>query len=508
MRPTFLGFESSKSALFASQKAMDITGNNLANISAEGYTRQRVVQVSSDYHNAATKEFVYGRVALAGQGTQIEGIGQTRDKQLDNALRKQLGEIGENSQRSVMYTEIEDALQEFDVGTDGNGYGLRDAVSDLYKALQDFSMDASSVTYATVAADAFENLENTLNTMYGNLEEVAVKYKEELQIDCMTVNTTFAKIAQINRDIRDSMVANQYTEEYGPNELLDERNLLLDELSSYGEVSVKYNSDGTVDVKFGEHQAVKGTECDALTYRENTDGTVSVDWKSTGQHAHTGAGVLNASEDIINGRGPGVQNSTETTAKGILYYKDKLNAFANQLANVCNNTIPDKVDADGNIVSYKKLFGAYVPDGNGGGAVYTDMYITAENISVSDELMESVNYLLYDGGGNSDNTYILNLVGKLSSSPVSFGNFTGTFEEYITDYMTNLGNDISYVNERMESATLVGNSLSNSRESVMGVSETEETANMLAYNRAFQAAAKMMNMMDGLLDVIINKMAV
>jgi flagellar hook-associated protein 1 FlgK len=55
MRPTFLGFEASKTALFASQKALDITGNNLANISSKGYTRQRVDQVSAKYHTYATK---------------------------------------------------------------------------------------------------------------------------------------------------------------------------------------------------------------------------------------------------------------------------------------------------------------------------------------------------------------------------------------------------------------------------------------------------------------------
>jgi flagellar hook-associated protein 1 FlgK len=145
---------------------------------------------------------------------------------------------------------------------------------------------------------------------------------------------------------------------------------------------------------------------------------------------------------------------------------------------------------------------------DGSGDVYTDMYITAENIAISNDLNEDSSYLLFDGGGNTDNTYILNLVAKLSSSQIDFGGFTGTFEDYIADYTTSLGNDVSYANERYDSAVIVGNNLSNCRDSVMGVSETEETANMLAYNRAFQAASRMMTVMDELLDVIINRMAV
>lgn len=508
MRPTYLGFETSKSALYASQKALDITGNNLANISSEGYTRQRVAQVSSNYHNFASKEYIGGRVALAGQGTTILGIAQTRDAQVDNAFRQQCAEIGETSQRSAMLTEIEDALQEYDIGTDGDGYGLRNAVADLYKALQDFSMDSSSPTYATVAADAFVRLEETINEMYGDLEAVGDKYKAALDTDCTNVNKCLEKIAILNKDIREAMVVNQYTEEYGPNELLDERNMLLDELSAYGEVAVKYNYDGTVDVSLGGHLAVEGEISDALSYLENTDGTVEIAWKNTGEPAITGQGILNASVDILNGRGTEMQNSTETSAKGILYYKDKLNKFALHLADVCNTTIPQEIDEYGNVISYKQLFGAYVENSNGVSDVYNDMYITAENISISNELNESVNYLLFDGGGNTDNTYLLNLIARLSDSDVSFGDFTGTFEEYIADYATGLGSDLSYANERNEAATVVGNSLNNTRESIMGVSETEETTNMLAYNRAFQAAAKMMNMMDSMLDVIINQMGV
>ena len=70
MRPTFLGFEASKTALFASQKALDITGNNLANISSEGYTRQRVDQVSSKFHSYATKGYM-GLKGLKGPTSTI-----------------------------------------------------------------------------------------------------------------------------------------------------------------------------------------------------------------------------------------------------------------------------------------------------------------------------------------------------------------------------------------------------------------------------------------------------
>ena len=504
MRPTFLGFEASKSALYASQKALDITGNNLANISSEGYTRQRVDQVSVNYIKNSSRGYVNNRVSLAGEGTNVIGIGQTRDKQLDNAYRKQCGEIGGFSRKSQMLTDLEDVLQEFDLGDTGNGYGLRNAVSNLYNALQDFSSDAGSAIYASTAADAFDQISKTIRTMYTGLEETEDKYKEILQDDVFDVNDYFSKIASLNKEIKDAVSSYDYTEQYGPNELLDQRNQLIDKLSAYGDVSVVNNSDGTVDIKFGGRYAVKGNTFDTINYKENLDGTVSVTWKSDSEPVSAGNGIIDSTVGILNGRGVNIKNSTESTEKGVLYYKDKLDAFATRLVAVCNNTIPDEVDEQGNVVSYKKLFGAEMPDGK----VYNDMHVIAKNIWVSDELHNDINYLLNDNGSNINNSYILNLTAKLSNTKFDFDGYYGTFEDFVNGYNTTLSGDLSYVNNCYDAAVSAGNIVDKSRESVMGVSETEETTNMLTYNRAFQAASRMMTVMDDLLDVIINQMAV
>lgn len=505
MRPTFLGFEASKTALFASQKALDITGNNLANINSKGYTRQRVDQVSVNYMNPNTAAgYLHNQVSLAGQGTNVVGIGQTRDKLLDTAYRNQNAEIGDQATRSAILTDIEDALQEYDLGQEGNGFGLRDAVSDLFDALEDFSTDAGNPTFAAVASDAFENVVRSIREANEALDEVSDKYKDQLSTDVADVNAYLKEIADYNKRVREALVSLEYTTEYGPNELLDARNEVLDNLSAYGEVGVKYNSDGTIDVSLGSRTAVKGTEVDELMYSENTDGTTNVLWKSTASYADTGSGILSATNKLINGRGTAIQNGTESSDRGILYYKDKVNSFAVRFAAVCNNTIPDEVDADGNVLSYKKLVGCEVDSGD----VYPDMHVDASNIWITDDLKASATYLLNDNGKNIDNSGLLNLTAKLTTSEYEFEGFKGTFENFVSDYTIKLGSDLSYINENYEAAVTVGNNISEMRDSVTGVSETEETANMLMYNRAFQAASRMMTVMDDLLDVIINQMAV
>lgn len=508
MRPTFLGFEASKTALFATQKALDITGNNLSNISSEGYTRQRVDQVSMGYYCYGTKYNINARTHLAGMGTNVLGVSQTRNEQLDNAFRTQYAEVGDYSQRNTMLTEIESVLQEMDIGTDGNGYGLRYAIEEMYTSLQDLSMDASSITDANVVVAAFSNFATTMRQMSMNLEEKAEQYKQELQVDTQTVNTILEKISVLNRDIKRAMVAGGYTEEYGPNEMLDERNLLLDELSAYGEVGVKYYANGTADVTLGGRLVVKDETNEMLDFSRNLDGTVSVRWRSDGENAGLGLGIITASTEIINGRGNGTISSNESSVMGFRFYKDKLDELASRIADVCNNTIPKEIDENGNVVSYVKFFGAQKTNEFGETEVFPDMYISSDNIRLMDDIKDDPSNMLTNDGSTKDNKYILELLSDLSTTKINFTNGEATFEEYITGYLTNLGNDITYYNTRCESAQTVNEELLNSRESITGVSENEETVNMLTYNRAYQAAARMMTVMDELLDVLINQMGV
>ena len=89
----------------------------------------------------------------------------------------------------------------------------------------------------------------------------------------------------------------------------------------------------------------------------------------------------------------------------------------------------------------------------------------------------------------------------------SFGeSFTGTFEEFSTDMVSTLGGDISYQQNRAEATSTVTNDFLGRRDQVSGVSRDEETANLLQYQKSYEAAARVMNVMDELLDVIINQM--
>ncbi|MGN0620321.1 MAG: flagellar hook-associated protein FlgK [Porcipelethomonas sp.] len=509
MRPTFLGFEAAKTGVFTSQKALDIVGNNLSNINTEGYTRQRVDQVSvsvAGYPNRLKQNIV----DLAGMGTNVNGVSQLRDERLDTAFREEYANTGYYDQQSSMLSDIESILAELDVGDDGNGYGLSFAIKEMFTALEDFSYNASSGADANVFANSVSNVTRTLNKLYTNLEKSAEQYKKDLSVSVDETNTILKDIADLNVTIRRSIVTNNYTEQYGPNELKDQRNLLIDKLSAYGKVKVEEQNDGTVTVELNGHKCVWDKEFDAINYQENNNGTVQLNWTSDGENAAKDVGIFRASTEIINGRGMGVISSTESTYNGFLFYEDKLDAFAQKLTYVLNNTFPDETDADGNVISYKKLVGETV-ETEDGFEVYPEVLTSAKNINITDALMNDSSYLINEDNC-TDNTALLELINKLTKDEQTFSTssdtFTGTFQEFVADYMGTLGSDNTYAEGRYEASMKMVSEIQDNRDSISGVSESEETVNMMTYNRSFQAAARMMTVMDELLDVIINRMAV
>jgi flagellar hook-associated protein 1 FlgK len=523
LRPTFLGFEASKTGLYAAQKALDITGNNLNNINTEGYTRQRLVQTSNsagDY----TMRYKTNQVVYEGMGVDVKGVEQMRSKQLDQAFRSQYGTSGYYDKTSTMLSQIESVLSEVDNGKSGNGLGLRDAVSDMNDALQDFASNANSTAIAGVVAETFSNTCDVLNQKYKQLEDLEDTFKTELSAATDRVNEILKELSYINDKVENSMLANQYTGTFGPNELKDRRNILLDELSSYGSVKVeeissirdpKKDTVGGIKVEFNGQNAVQGKYYDRLILRE-VNGKVDLSWNSDAsvmQAKLSEKGELKAYLDILNGTGPNPINEVDTSQRGFPYYKDKLDAFAQTLADTFNNILPmvdDSVIPNTNMfykngdIIYRTLFGEAQP----GGLVETDGKVTAKNISITNALKTNYGYLVYDEN-STENGYALAMVDQLTEKSHKFDtisdDYTGTFEDYITYYTSALGNDISYSETNLESSLLISKEILNSRAAVMGVSESEETVNMLTYNRAFQAAARMMNTMDEILNIIVNQ---
>ncbi|MEG0778626.1 MAG: flagellar hook-associated protein FlgK [Oscillospiraceae bacterium] len=505
LRSTFMGFEASKSAVFANQKSLDIVGNNLANSETNGYTRQRVDRASI-YVSSYSSRIASSTIGQAGRGVETLGVSQIRDSFLDKCFRD---EYALSSYHGKTADILNDILNVFPEGSDiTDSSGIVGGLEQIYKSLNKFIQSPTLDSEANIVKSAFTNMTQVLQQLDKRLSVVTQRQTEDLQSTINRTNDVIEQIAHLNQMIAGdaSVVANPGNEHFKPNELLDQRNLLLDELASYGDISVKDIEDGTVTVSMGGKEIINKGEFDSLTTFINNDHYANVSWRSTGKSAILTGGTIHAFADVINGRGNNVQSNDETPIQGIPYYRDRINTFASALAQVANSTIPDSFDADGKVLTYKTLLGGKTATGTSSNITQ----ITAGNISISEEWTKGGSgYFIVSRDENVEDyaQQLQNKLGEDNNLFTSYGeSFTGTFANYSIDFIGKLGSDVNFNEGRRDATATIADDFLSGRDSVSGVQQDEETADMMKYQKSYEAAARMMTVMDDLLDILINRL--
>ncbi len=501
MRPTFLGFETARKGIMASQKALDITGNNISNVNTTGYTRQRVDVFSMVTTGGGTR-YSASKIGCAGQGVYAAGISQIRDPFLDKRYRELNSDTAESATKSSILTDIENVLDNID--TDG---GLQNALLSFQKSLSSFATDAADrVEMANIASQSAQQLVNVVNSYDYKLNQIMDQTTFELDSSIGDVNSILNKIASLNKQIADTYVSNgditssasaDYTvnAKYGPNELLDARNVLIDTLSQYGNIEVKNQNDGTVTINFAGADVVTGNTATQLSYRvDSTSGALVLSYTNGAEYKPTN-GSLKGYVDLYNGNGC-YATGAQTGIEGIPYYKSVINKFAEAFASSMN-----KMNVDTSAPNTPRPL--FVSSDGGP--------ITAGTLRISDSwLTNPMSLIPTNQDGSLDNTHINKLLSVFDTKQV-FGDkqdFSGTFEGYISYYTNKLSQDITFQSGKKEASQTLTTSILNQRDATSGVSLDEEGINMMNFQKWFNASARIMTTLDESLDTIINKMGV
>lgn len=266
-----MGLYVQRDALNIAQKSLDIVGNNISNIKTEGYTRQRVDVCSVGY---AKGSLCYkNSIELSGRGAEAVGVSQIRDKMLDKHVRTFNGKLCDSGVRVDALSKVEDIFDSIEADardTDGKDLGVSFAsiVSKLKSALNSYSVDdADRSVMANTTLNAAKSLVECINKYANDIDKVSEVVVGDAKATVDRINEIFEEMAGINDDIKGAYIAMGYItsdtnnykvqNQYGPLELKDQMNLLLDELSQYGNIDVKEENDGTFTVKFADNIVVK-----------------------------------------------------------------------------------------------------------------------------------------------------------------------------------------------------------------------------------------------------------
>ena len=347
MSATFQGIETAKRGLNATQVSLNIVGNNIANVSTKGYTRQRVDTVSMAASGSQSR-YAPEQAAMAGQGVAVAGVAQVRDSFLDKRFRDAQADVGYNDKMYEILSDVDTALDEY------SSDGLKDALASFYDTLNDLSENADETVNASSVLTSAKGIVEVLNRFSASLDQVKGQQTFCLETDVNEVNSILQHISELNKSINREVYASSIegsSGQYLSNELVDERNLMIDNLSYYGNISVYSNDDGSVRVDMNGQEIVNGTDSNSLNLIKNADGTVSLSWLSSSGDIKLGSGSLKAYLDTINGRGNGA-NGNENYQEGVPYYRDMINDFAQKFTSELNRVFP-VVSASG---TFKTLF--------------------------------------------------------------------------------------------------------------------------------------------------------
>ncbi len=560
MRSTFAGFTTAQLGMAASQRAIDVTGQNIANINTEGYTRQRLDIASLNLKNGSF--YNSSNSTRVGYGVDMTGISQLRDPFLDAQYRSQIAKLGTTDAQAAGLEKLQVA---FDESTTS---GIRDAFINLSNALQTLSKDDGyTKENDTVVRSRMQIIVNLLREKAVSLQDIRHDTQENFRdTDIKDLNATLKNIAELNTSIKNSQVLGNPALE-----LMDERNRLLDELGSYLPINVEYKQK-----KIGEGYSVQVldvsfTDSEGISHRLISDGRYGefrtdvsgqpVTLTLTDADGYTNEvtdkltdGTLKGSLDFMNKSG----DFDGSDFKGIGYYEKVLDSLVKEFAtrfNEANKATVQKTDGDffvftdpanNNAEVYKDKDGNYFTDKNG--TKFTGDSKTLKPVyeanKVDRPLFETINggdfsalnikvatgwldgsYGITNSNnevsgviGSTANENIVNMINMLSKeyaftspstepganngNPVKF--YTGSFYNCFANIEVTLGIDISSASTMLNNQITVLTQTANSRDGISGVQLDEEGMNLLHYNQSYSAAARLMTTLDEMLDKLIN----
>ena len=352
MRSTFAGFTTAQLAMAASQRSIDVTGQNIANINTEGYTRQRLDIASLNLRNGSF--YNSSNSTRVGYGVDMTGISQLRDPFLDAQYRSQIAKLGTTDAQAAGLEKLQVA---FDESTTS---GIRDAFINLSNALQTLSKDDGYTRENdTVVRSRMQIIVNLLREKAVSLQDIRHDTQENFKAtDIKDLNATLKNIAELNTSIKNSQVLGNPALE-----LMDERNRLLDELGSYLPINVEYSQK-----KIGEGYSVQVldvtfTDTEGVSHRLISDGRYGqfstdisgkpVTLTLTDADGYTNEvtdkisdGTLKGSLDFMNKSG----DFDDTDFKGLGYYEKVLDSLVKTFAEAFN-------DANKSVVQEKVTVG-------------------------------------------------------------------------------------------------------------------------------------------------------
>ncbi|MCK5520780.1 MAG: flagellar hook-associated protein FlgK [Candidatus Marinimicrobia bacterium] len=443
----------SRQAMSNSQAAISVTAKNIANVNTEGYKRRRI-----DFTGYQSN---VGSLGLSMQYGEMT-VARIKEQFIDNKIYKENQNLGKYATDNLIYPQIEDIFGE------PNDAALNNMYNEYWTAWNKLSIDPESEALRTILVNKGQNLANTFGRIHGDLKMLQNQISLDVQGKVNEANSILGKIDDINGIIQNT---------YGSagNDLLDERDMLLEKITKIMEVDLQFETNGVVRITSGGQVVLDNGYQNLLTYDTALeDGFMTSIVKfENGTHR----------PDILKGE---LGSLIEMNREIIPDYIDKLNNMAIQITNEVNNIHREGYNLDG--VTGVNFFKPNITNA-GNFKVNSAVELNTELVATTFTAGES---------GNGDMARAM--------ADLKFNKFMdgSTLNNYYGNIVTDIGNNVQEAEFLLSSEEKVLINLKNQQDSVSGVSNDEEMTNLIQYQQTYQAAARLVNTSQEMVTVLLN----
>lgn len=458
------------------QSALQTTSHNISNANTEGYSRQKVTMV-------ADNPYTLGGIGQVGTGVRIASIDRIVDPYVNNQLRNENSSLEMYSQKSDVLGQLEGIFNE------PSTTGLNNNLSEVFSSWTYLGSNPELATAKTMVAQNSETFTDTLHHMSNQIDNLHDGTVQDIEKNVLDFNSKVAQLDSLNNQI-----FNVTSQGQAPNDLLDQQDKLLKELTGIAGVEASYDKFNRVSITVGGESVLTEDSIAELSVgTDPTDGQLSV-----GKETIT----------ITSGNIKGSQEAlTEIDTK-----KQELNDLAFTFATAVN-----KIHSDGGTgADFFEL---------GSGEDY------AASIQVKQEILDDVSTInagknlagVVSGDGtraqaiaslqNTKLDYSSDQAGMTydkETMTLSIINSTkgSTVSGAYNDSVTQMGIVKQQSDNMVESQESLVSLLEARRDSVSGVSINEEVTNTITYQSAFEANSRIISVVSEMLDTLINRTGV
>lgn len=517
------------SGLQAAQANLAVTGHNVSNVSVTGYTRQHLVQQDFSYRNLGASPV--GSLKLqAGLGTSMAQIRQLRNKFLDAAYRQENSSGSYYARKFTAGDEVNTIIGELQ-----SKYKAQDVITDIWNSINEMSKEPAGIQTRQSFIQSCLTLIDKMQDINKSLFEYQLNLNEQVKQEVTQINKILEQIGGLNQQIE-----NIEADGSRANDLRDIRNNLLDELSGYLDIEVKetaINEGNTsrIEILFqgnellvgnipnkislrycnGKYPFVEPVFADANEILPATDSSKplfpNLNTEYLGTNSENTKGSL---KGLVVSRGTVIGNYTHTDEQVGNYLipevQRKIDTLMHEIIGMLNEASTSGVGLDGEpgvpiFIRKSEITGEIAGDVPENPNDFATLF-TLNNVEINPVLLESQGYnklgFSRTQSDESDNTILQELIVKWkqpidSLEGASVDNY---YKKLITDFAVIVQEDREKMESKIGSITLADNK----RMTISAVSLDEELSNMLKYQHAYNSAAKIVNVIDGMMDRIIN----